>query len=280
MENVIQQNIPPFQPTPVTPVPSSTNWSRIIIFVLIGLVLIVGSVFVGIQIRKSQITKQPPIVEQPTTFPTQAVINPTTILTNEPNPTIDPTSDWKTYNIKELNISFKLPEELVNLGKWETQILSGETGNNICFKLADKISFGVSSVMAGGIGICDNIKFRINSNSFDYSAGRGGVFGDIQGYKKIGANYYVDKASDPIPTELVTEIKNINDLVYLKIIGKNATEGEWRGPIGGTPGDKQIGALINTSNPQYRGIAISMDLTDTLTINLFDQILSTFKFSN
>lgn len=187
MENVIQQNIPPFQPTPVTPVPSSTNWSRIIIFVLIGLVLIVGSVFVGIQIGKSQITKQPPIVEQPTIFPTQAVINPTTILTNEPNPTIDPTSDWKTYNIKELNISFKLPEELVNLGKWETQILSGETGNNICFKLADKISFGVSSVMAGGIGICDNIKFRINSNSFDYSAGRGGVFGDIQGYKKIGS---------------------------------------------------------------------------------------------
>lgn len=233
------------------------------------------------QIGKNQIPKEQPIVEQPTVIPTQTIIiNPTTALPTKTSSTTDPTADWKTYNVKELNISFKLPEELANLGKWETQILPGETGNNICFKLTDKISFGVSSVIAGGIGICDSLRFRVNSISSDYSAGRGGVFGDIQGYKKIGTNYYANKASEPIPSELVTEITNMNNLVYLKIIGKNTTEGEWRGPIGGTPGDNQIGALINTKNPQYPGIAVSMDLTNTLTVNLFDQILSTFKFTN
>lgn len=199
-------------------------------------------------------------------------------------PTTDPTAGWKIYKLSELNLSLKLPPSLSNLGNWEIENLSGDTGNNICFKLLSKNSFLINTVLAGGVGICDGEFFRINSNSIDYSAGRGGVFGDISGYRKSNGQYYpgikVYPDQTPIPSDLVSEVTNKNGLTYIKMIGKDSTEGEWRGPIGGTPGSGHLGALILTKNAQYPGITVSIDLSDNMTTELFDQILSTFKFTD
>jgi len=86
MENEILTNNPPTQPTPQTPVLPSNNWQRVILFILLGLVVVAGSVFVGIQIGKSQIPNQQPVTVQPTIRPTQTAVNPT-ILPTEINST-------------------------------------------------------------------------------------------------------------------------------------------------------------------------------------------------
>lgn len=97
MENEVQPSIPPVQPIPQTPpiVPSSTNWSKTLLFTVLGLIIVVGSIFIGIQIGKNQTPSQQPIVTQPTTSPTQIFV--------------DSTSNWKTYTGKEMPIQFKYP---------------------------------------------------------------------------------------------------------------------------------------------------------------------------
>ena len=75
MENQIQLNIPSDQSTP--PVLPSANLLKVLLFILLGLVVIAGSVFVGTQIGKNLTTNQQPITEQPTNNPTQTVTGPT-----------------------------------------------------------------------------------------------------------------------------------------------------------------------------------------------------------
>lgn len=114
MENEIQQNIPPVQPLPQTPsiVPSSTNWLKILLFVVLGLAVVAGSVFIGIQIGKNQTSSQQQITVQPTVLPTQTVTNPTTIpiSTTTTIPTINPTSDWQVYLNTQANFSINYPK--------------------------------------------------------------------------------------------------------------------------------------------------------------------------
>ena len=56
MDNQTQPNISSFQPQPQTQTPTLplTNWGKVLLFILFGLVIIVGSVFAGIQIGKNQ----------------------------------------------------------------------------------------------------------------------------------------------------------------------------------------------------------------------------------
>lgn len=71
MENEIQPSVPPVQPLPQAPnsVPSHTNWSKTLLFILLGCVVITVSVFIGIQIGKSQTSDQQSIVVRPTIVP-------------------------------------------------------------------------------------------------------------------------------------------------------------------------------------------------------------------
>lgn len=76
MENEIQQNNSPVQPLPQTstsiPTSPSANWSKILIATVLGLVVVAGSVFVGIQIGKNQTPSQQSTTVQPTATPTTA----------------------------------------------------------------------------------------------------------------------------------------------------------------------------------------------------------------
>jgi len=60
MENEIQPNVPPVQPLPQTPpvIPPSTNWSKLLLFAILGFVIILGSIFTGIQIGKNPTTNK------------------------------------------------------------------------------------------------------------------------------------------------------------------------------------------------------------------------------
>lgn len=75
MEGQTSQNAPPVQPPLQTVKPSSTNWLKILIFILLGLSFIVGLVFIGIQIRKSKSVVQQlsEVVINPTLFPAETI---------------------------------------------------------------------------------------------------------------------------------------------------------------------------------------------------------------
>ena len=98
MEDQIQPNITPAQPLPEVSVLPPKNWLKILLFILLGLVVIAVSVFVGIQIGRNQI-----ITGQQTTPSTQTVVNPTAL------PTTNPTADWKTYTNPIHKIKFNYP---------------------------------------------------------------------------------------------------------------------------------------------------------------------------
>jgi hypothetical protein len=101
VEKDIQSDIPPVQPVSPTPLvtPASANLLKILVVILTGLIVVTGSVFVGIQIGKKQTPIQPPpIAVQPTTPP--AI------------PTNNPLADWETYTNSDLRLSFKYPGSL------------------------------------------------------------------------------------------------------------------------------------------------------------------------
>lgn len=145
MDNPTQPNTPPIQSAPQVPISSpSTNWGKILIFVFLGLVVVAGSVFVGIQIGNKQTANQRPITEQTTVFPTQVVINPTIVTTTK---AISPTINEQTFTYK--NFSFTYPNS------WK--FLSKDIDNN--FPLKDRLIFDekIIAIEKDGIYLIVNI---------------------------------------------------------------------------------------------------------------------------
>jgi hypothetical protein len=198
-----------------------------------------------------------------------------------PSPTVLQTGipeGWETYSIPQLKLNFSLPGQISTLGTWSTEVLPGDKGNNVCFHHKGKGS-------AGGVGLCSLDTFTINATSKDFSAGRGAGFGDLSGYVIKDNSLFVNKespATESTPKELYEVKTNANGVEYVLIIGRNeqvfGSYGEQTGPILGTPGDGYDGALINTNNPTYPGIVVTMKLEKGFDRQLLDNILSTFKF--
>jgi len=101
MEAEVPPNIARIQPLPEVPVLPSKNWLKILSFTLLEVVVIAGSVFIGIQIGRNQIVNQQPITAQPTIIPSQTTTNSTT----------NPTSDWKTYTNSLYKFEFQYPPD-------------------------------------------------------------------------------------------------------------------------------------------------------------------------
>ena len=222
--------------------------------------------------------RQPSGPAQPKVQNNTKITSPTPVVskTNTPN-------GWKSYSISQLELNFDLPPKVVALGTWSTEILPGDTGNNICFHLNEKQSWLVKSVHAGGVGICSGNNFTINAVSKDFTAGRGPAYGDLSGYVMKNNELYVNKnnpATKSTPKELYEIKTNKNGVEYALLVGKNEQDGEWIGPVVGTPGDGYIGALINTNNVNYPGVTVVMKLESGFDKALLDSIMSTFKFTN
>lgn len=259
---------------------STRPWFKIIGFAVLGLVLGGSLVFAGVQIgrKQSQVTIYPsptPLGEvSPTSIPIVTSI-PTQIIVT---PTPDPTAGWKTYILKTLNLEFKLPPIFNSFGEMTEQIIPGEKGTSLCMTFPRKTSFFIKPVIAG-TAACVTNHFGIGTTSIDFEAGRMAGFTDLQGYVIENGKYYAKLLGKKfeIPPSLVEQIGG-DGLSMLKITGRDTTEGEFQGPIAGTPGKGRVGALINTNNKTCPGLAVEMELTGSLTEYLFNQILSTFKF--
>lgn len=202
----------------------------------------------------------------------------------EPN---NPTADWKTYKVNELGIEFKLPKQLGMLENSGKE-MAGDTGTQFCMSFVGSLSFSLVKDVYAGSGPCGGGIFNLGTVSKDYSAGRGGGFGDLSGYIKDGVNYsarFVNDGKFPLPSYLISETKNINGVTALRVAGESKMS-DYGGeqmelPTLGTPGKGYVGALINiSSNVKYTGFNLSMEIKTKEDEIIFDQILSTFKFTN
>lgn len=167
--------------------------------------------------------------------------------------TPDPTAEWQTYRNEELGFEFKYPVEFgqVNFG-----IRNGETG---------KAFYGIFS---------ENEALVFGGIDFDFSEGRGGAFFDTQGYIKREEDYYIRFVQDrefKIERQLVKEM-GAEGVQGIFIDGK-----EQDGPTI-FPRENQKGAIINLKKPNFNGMGFFNQDINKLSVDLFDQILSTFKF--
>lgn len=284
MENQINegsQNTQPIGQSPVSqPVfmPDKPKVNYWMISTVVLILLAVG--FTGGYFFKSKSGKGQSYVPQPTPnnySDTQPTAKPT--ITEQPSTT----SNWKTYTLKTIGLEFKLPSVFNSYGEMKEEIKPGEKGTQLCMTFAKKTSYLIVKPVFAGGSFCSINYFGFGTVSPDYEAGRGGGFTDLLGFINEDGKYYARQNLDrkfEIPANLVKEVRSQYGVRVLKITGKNSTTGEWQGPIGGTPGDGRIGALVNTTNTIYPGIAIEMELNGSLTEEVFDQILSTLKFNN
>ena len=175
MENEIQPNIPPVQPLPQTAAPvstsPSTNWAKILLFTIIGLIIVTGSIFVGIQIGKNQTPTKQSITPQPTAIPTQTAISPTVQPTA--SPATNPTANWKTYTNSEYKFSFMYPAD------WKLNCLNSELPNgwldrNICDLTSPKALLDHGEISNGSylvVGVSKpNPNYTSFTNYLDYSS--------------------------------------------------------------------------------------------------------------
>lgn len=194
----------------------------------------------------------------------------------------DVPSDWKAYFLKTVALEFKLPPLFINYGEMTEEIRPGEKGTLLCMTFPKKSSFFLVKTVLAGSSFCNINYFGLGTVSPDFEEGRGGGFTDLLGFTVENGKYLARQNLDrkfEIPLDLVKEVRSRYGVQVLKIKGKNSVDGEWRGPVGGTPGDGKIGALINTTNTLYPGLAIEMELNENLTEELFDKILSTLRFN-
>lgn len=251
MDNETQQNIPPIQPLPQTPITPSINFSKILFSIILGLIVIAGSViagsvFAGIQIGKNQITKQQLITEQPIISPTQVIVNPTiiptTTLPTEPNPIINPTADWETYTSHLSPFSLKYPKS------WPIET---EIANPKCDTCVENIRFTPNPI-GGGSSIAVVLVFkdpRIKT---------------LDDYKNV----------------IIQSDSSIVNVQNAKVDSENALSYKLSGGIPPLP----IIEYVVVNNGYYFIIRLeNSDETNKDLVknrNIFNQILSTFKFTN
>lgn len=102
MENEILPINPSVQPVTPAPTSSSTNWPKVLLLILLELIIIAGSIFIGFQIGK----RQAAMIEQPVVVPPQTVASPS-VLPTKPNPD----DSWKVYTNTVHKYSVKYPAD-------------------------------------------------------------------------------------------------------------------------------------------------------------------------
>ncbi len=256
--------------------PNSNNKSVVLVLVLLILGLLALLAYLFFQNR--QLQRELLIVSRNNS---RFITDPEEKVSDLDKPTSNPTETWKVYTISDLGISYKLPPEVTKHGNPEEETASGESGTQRCWYLDSVLSGLISEVKAGG-GACFDKVLWLGTNSTDYSAGRSGGFADFRYYIKGVDGYSVGifDTEIKIPDELVTPIRNENGVEILKIVGADSTDPEAMSTtLLGTPGQGNVGALIRLNNEQYPMLTIQMNLSDQNTEQLFDQILSTFQFT-
>ncbi len=202
-----------------------------------------------------------------------------------PTPAARIPADWVRTDSAVLGITFSLPPYYA-LADMSGRESDGDSGKQYCMVFLRTASLRIVPKAYAGAGPCSG-DFAVGSVTPDYSAGRGGGFGDMTGYvKKNGSYYYrfLDSVSDqPLPASVVREVTNENGVTYLLVKGSD-TEYDVGGttetrPMMGTPGTGYIGALVNLAGGRYKGFGIQMKIGKSGDTETFERILSTLAYA-
>ena len=284
----VQQPIPPL---PIQPqnIPEKTNGFpkiALLIGVVIILVLLVGvgGYYLGTKKNNSQpittysrstVPTSPTLIPSPSVAPKQNVI---TLI-----PTTDPGTHWNTYTIANFGLQFSLPPQIyTGQGDFKEAIGNGQAGTEVCFYFTKAEVASNNNKSGGACWTNDNDLFVAGADSVDFEAGRSGTFMDTLGFTQKGNVYYENfnlNKEDDITSLKPQKADNPNRVSIIKIRGANVDPQNPYMGIGETLSNGWIGALVNTRNTNYSGMGLQMRLTSGITEPIFDQILSTFKFT-
>jgi len=261
---------PVFTQAPVVPEPPKKSFKWLVVALIVFL-LAVTSVFAYKYYQIKQQTTQ-----------TQPLPTPTPLVSPQPT-VVAETADWKTYTIEEYGVSFRLPPELTDDSIINKNLQPDSQGYILCWSITKKFESRLFQVVfAGGTGCTTgevDTPFIVGGPSKNWqSAGRMGMFADNFGYSIENGQYKVGQYL--LSSDLTKEFVNNYGVKILKVIGKSGDPEEGTiFPVGGTPGQGKLGAIINLSNnPSYSSLTIEMKLSKKLTEPVFDLLLSTFKF--
>lgn len=233
------------QPLPEQQVAPNLAWLKTLSigFSLVSFGIAIGVVGYFLTTKNNQSVSQNQIVS-PTPLPTE-------ILVKEGDPTIN----WKTYTNKNYGFSFSYPNSLEE--KYGT-LVTGE-------------SDGDTGKLFGGSFNKDSYPtvFSFAGTTTDFAAGR-------EDYTTIG----FEKSNNRIFYKFYTNSMDITDSVIKTFLNSNGVEVVIFNSSGLNPlFEGQIGAVINLKNTTYPGIGFTID-PERLDLKTFEQILSTFKFTN
>ncbi len=246
--------------TQVSPlIPTSTNWSKVLLLVVLGLIIVAGAAYAGFYIGKKQILNEDPIVAQPTSIPIST--KPAAMTTPTPVPETDPTTDWKTYQIAQLSMEFKMSELLNPSEELDFTTSHGDMSwNNSPDKSISLSSTSTKSTFEGG---------------FSYLNG-------CIGYKKSGVGYkfltYTNGEID-MSNQFTEEVINQNQVRYLIVKSDPNQVIEGMPPIGITQRGF-IAAIVNTNDINYPAVVIKMKITSSNSEEVFKEVLSTLNITN
>lgn len=261
MENNIQPPISATMPPqmPVEPIvsPNKPNLLVILLIIVEVVTLLIAGYFAY---QFSQLKKQ--LVTQPTPTPISNSVLPTTSPTASGlvSPTPDVTANWKTYQLSQLKMNFKMPQQLN-----PSEELSFTTSQNNLYWNDSPSSL---------------TRLSATSTKSTFEGGFSYLYGCV-GYKKSGAGYkfltYTNAEID-MSSELTKEMVNQNQVKYLVVKSDPNQTIEGMPPLGITE-KGYIAAIINTNNSEYPALVIQMKLSSNNTESIFNQVLSTFKFT-
>jgi len=192
----------------------------------------------------------------------------------------DVNDDHYIYQTKILGLEFKIPKitKLSQLIEFIDKKNSDPQASTLALNYC--LTDGVKDY---GIQSCPIDNFAISTYTRGESVGKSPVFSDIisftKGNKSIAVTLFTGKNRDISPSRIY-DASNSHRLDILKIIGEKKFSEILNHDVTvfGTPGEGYIGAIVNLpDNPTYSGFTIKMKLTDTLTEQVFDQILDSIR---
>jgi len=101
---------------PVVVTKPSNNWLKMIVLIVLGIGLLAGAVYGGMEIAKLQAPDQKPMVLEPTVVPTPMEETSTEEASPSALPSeASPSADWETYTNTENNYSVQYPKSFLRL---------------------------------------------------------------------------------------------------------------------------------------------------------------------
>lgn len=186
-----------------------------------------------------------------------ATTNTNSVVTNTNVSTVE----WKTYTNDTIGLTFQYPDTFGDPAFSEAVGDAGTTGKEFVIRFSKNENFLLGGAMN------------------DYIASRGGWFLDTHGYSQQGGKYYYLFSNKPDTTYLVDPLDTLtvdgHDMILVDQY-LSSFSGEGSSHIDGV-----LGALVNFSSASpYPGMAVWNKKTSDISRTEFEQILSTFQFTN